>query len=210
MNILKAKVTKDNTLEAMFKNENGDTVTIDGKNIVHKDLTAAFTALIPHFAFLCEQRESYMIDIMPDLPDTIYENLEVTGYSVGGSDSSEGATLTGKRFLKSSKILNLNSPFTMFSNENEEYKYAFELHEVIQNCNFEVEKYLFEKKWAIVQQDLPFDGDANSDTMPFPDHVSDNPLDELVETLAGTGAALTINGKKVKQRRPRQVKENVA
>jgi hypothetical protein len=38
MKIIKAKVTKDKTLIAVYKNENDDTVTIEGKNIVHKDL----------------------------------------------------------------------------------------------------------------------------------------------------------------------------
>ena len=58
MKIIKAKITKDNTLIATYVNENGDTVIIEGKNIVHKDLTASFCALIPHLAFLCEQKEA--------------------------------------------------------------------------------------------------------------------------------------------------------
>lgn len=58
MNISKAKITKDNTLVASFKNENEDNVTIDGKNLIHKDLRAAFNELIPHLAFLCEQKEA--------------------------------------------------------------------------------------------------------------------------------------------------------
>lgn len=50
MNITKAKITKDNTLVASFKNENEDNVTIEGKNLIHKDLRAAFNELIPHLA----------------------------------------------------------------------------------------------------------------------------------------------------------------
>lgn len=34
MNITKAKITKDNTLVASFKNENEDNVTIEGKNLI--------------------------------------------------------------------------------------------------------------------------------------------------------------------------------
>ena len=56
MNITKAKITKDNTLVASFKNENEDNVTIEGKNLIHKDLRAAFNELIPHLAFLCEYK----------------------------------------------------------------------------------------------------------------------------------------------------------
>ena len=51
MNITKAKITKDNTLVATFKNENEDNVTVEGKNLIHKDLRAAFNELIPHLTF---------------------------------------------------------------------------------------------------------------------------------------------------------------
>ena len=34
---------------------------------------------------------------------------------------------TGKRFLKSNKVLNLNAPFTKFTDENEDYAFQFEL-----------------------------------------------------------------------------------
>lgn len=210
MNISKAKITKDNTLVVVYKDEDGNTVTLEGKNIVHSDLTEAFKQFVPHFAFLCEQRESNLIERMDELPDTIYENLEVSGYSIGGIDSSEGVTLTGKRFLKSSKILNLNSPFTMFNDENEEYKYAFELHEVVQNCNFEVEQYLFEKKWAIIQQELPFDEEAGADGMPFADAVAETAVDELMQSLEGNGVTMSLNGKRVKPRKPRGKKETAA
>lgn len=156
MEILKAKITKDNTLTATYKNEHGDTVTVEGKNLITKDLTNTFVKLVPHLCFLCEQKEAAHIDRIDELPDDMFKVLEVSGYSVGGSDDSEGVTLTGKRFLKSKKILNLNSPFTQFNNENEDYSYSFDLQQVIEECSYEVEQYLFNKKWAVVQQDLPF------------------------------------------------------
>ena len=117
MEILKAKVTKDNTLVASYKNENGDTVTIEGKNLVTKDLTNSFRDLVPHLTFLCEQKEAAHLERMDELPDDIYSILEVNGYTygvsvyfqddiysilevngytVGGSDDSLGVTLIGK------------------------------------------------------------------------------------------------------------------
>lgn len=42
MNITKAKITKDNTLVASFKNENEDNVTIEGKNLIHIDSSPCF------------------------------------------------------------------------------------------------------------------------------------------------------------------------
>ena len=139
MKILKAKVTKDNTLIATYKNEHEDTVTIEGKNLVTKDLLQTFNALVPHITFLCEQREAYRLERMDELPNEIYTNLDVTGFSVGGSADSEGVTLIGKRFLGTKKVLNLCAPFTMFESENEEYTYAFELKEAIEACSLEGE-----------------------------------------------------------------------
>lgn len=82
MNITKAKITKDNTLVASFKNENEDNVTIEGKNLIHKDLRAAFNELIPHLAFLCEQKEADGKDSIDELPEEIFSTFEVTGYTV--------------------------------------------------------------------------------------------------------------------------------
>lgn len=209
MEILKAKVTKDNTLVATYKNENGDTVTIEGKNLVTKDLTNAFRDLVPHLTFLCEQKEAGVR--MDELPDSIYSTLEVSGYTIGGSDDSLGVTLIGKRFLKSKKVLNLSAPFTMFNNENEEYSYAFELNQTIDACNYEVEQYLFEKKWAVVQQELPFKEEEPvteiaSDEIP---EVDLNEFQADLEKLAADSNVTIMGDQKVKGRH-RKVKKDKA
>lgn len=203
MNITKAKITKDNTLVASFKNENEDNVTIEGKNLIHKDLRAAFNELIPHLAFLCEQKEADGKVAMDELPDNISSILEVTGYTIGGSDDDEGVTLIGKRFLKSKKVLNIIAPFTKYNNENEEYKHTFELQQAIEACNYEVEQYLTAKKWAVVQQELPFDEDVPTDIAA--DQVGDATFETeanefLKQVAEQSGATLMINGKKVKSR----------
>lgn len=214
MNITKAKITKDNTLIATFMNENEDTVTIDGKNLIHKDLKAAFEELVPHLAFLCEQKEADGKKALNELPEEIFSTFEVGGYSIGGSDDNTGVTLVGKRFLKSKKVLNLIAPFTMFNNENEEYEHAFDLQQAIDACSYEVEQYLTAKKWAVVQQELPFDESVTADIAPDP--VGDAPIgDEAKEFLKQvaeqTGATLVVNGKKVKPRSSRKkVKETAA
>lgn len=208
MEIIKAKITKENTLEAVFKNENEDTVTIEGKNIIHKDMRAAFDDLIPHLAFLCEQKEADKKESLDELPDTISTTFEVSGYSIGGSDDNEGTTLTGKRFLKSKKVLNLNAPFTMFNNENEEYPFAFELQQAIEACNYEVNQYLTAKKWAIVQQELPFQNEESSgEDNPFPDKVDDLNVDALADLCEQTGTTIKINGKQMKTRRTHKTRE---
>ena len=216
MNITKAKITKDNTLVASFKNENEDNVTVEGKNLIHKDLRAAFNELIPHLTFLCEQKEADGKVTMGELPDNISSILEVTGYTIGGSDDDEGATLIGKRFLKSKKVLNLIAPFTKFNNENEEYKHSFELQQAIEACNYEVEQYLTAKKWAVVQQELPFEENAPTDISadPIGDAAFEAEANEFLKQVAEqSGTTLVINGKKVAPRSKRKgakVKEPAA
>lgn len=170
MEILKAKITKDNTLVATYKDENG-TTTVEGKNLVTNDLKRAFSMLVPHMAFLCEQKEAENRLSLDELPDNIETILDVTGYTVGGDGDSKGVTVTGKRFLKSSKVLNLNTPFTKFNDENEQYDFQFELEQAVEQCDFEVREYLFNKKWKVVQQEFSFEE--------TPADISADPIEDI-------------------------------
>lgn len=209
MEILKAKVTKDNTLTASYRDENG-TTTVEGKNLVTNDLRNAFNVLVAHLAFLCEQKEADGKEFLEDLPEGIDKKLEVTGFVVGGEDESRGVTLIGKRFLKSNKVLNLNSPFTKFDDENEPYQFAFELEQSIQACEYEVNEYLFNKKWKVVQQELPFEEETPaSDIAPdnVPEAVTEMPDDSDVKdfqaVMDNSTVTIEIGGNKVKPRRKR-------
>lgn len=155
MEIRKAKITKDNTLTATYMDETG-AVTVEGKNLVTKDLVRAFSSLIPHMAFLCELKEADGKESLDELPGEICDIIEVTGFAKGGDGDSAGVTLTGKRFLKTNKVLNLNAPFTKLVDDTEDYSFQFELEQAIEECCYEVNEYLFNKKWAVVQQELPF------------------------------------------------------
>ena len=205
MNITKAKVTKDNTLVATYTDETG-TVTVEGKNLVTNDLINAFKALVPHLAFLCEQKEAAGTDFLEDLPDNIGSILEVSGYTLGGDGDSRGVTLTGKRFLKSNKVLNLNAPFTKFADENENYAFQFELEQAIESCCYEVNEYIFNKKWKVVQQELPFEEQAAADIQA--DAVTDadttapvNPdIEAFQQIMDSSNVTIEVNGKKIKPR----------
>lgn len=155
MEIRKAKITKDNTLTATYMDETG-AVTVEGKNLVTKDLVRAFSSLISHMAFLCELKEADGKESLDELPGEICDIIEVTGFTKGGDGDSAGVTLTGKRFLKTNKVLNLNAPFTKLVDDTEDYNFQFELEQAIEECCYEVNEYLFNKKWAVVQQELPF------------------------------------------------------
>lgn len=155
MEIRKAKITKDNTLTATYMDETG-AVTVEGKNLVTKDLARAFSSLIPHMAFLCELKEADGKMSLDELPEDICNVIEVVGFTKGGDGDSAGVMLTGKRFLKTNKVLNLNTPFTKLVDDTEDYDFQFELEQAIEECCYEVNEYLFNKKWAVVQQELPF------------------------------------------------------
>lgn len=205
MNITKAKVTKDNTLVATYTDETG-TVTVEGKNLVTSDLINAFKALVPHMAFLCEQKEADGKKFLEDMPDNIDSILEVTGYTVGGDGDSRGVTLTGKRFLKSNKVLNLNAPFTKFADDNEDYAFQFELEQAIESCCYEVNEYIFNKKWKVVQQELPFEEQAAADVQAdeIPEAQPEIPVSPDIEAfqkiMDNSKVTIEVNGKKIKPR----------
>lgn len=210
MEILKAKVTKDNTLTATYRDETG-TVTIEGKNLVTSDLTNAFGELVSHMAFLCELKEADGKEFLNDLPDNIGQILEVTGYSIGGDGDSRGVTLTGKRFLKSNKVLNLNSPFTKFEDDNEPYQFAFDLEQAISTCEYEVHEYLFNKKWKIVQQELPFEeekaeAEIHAEAVPEAETpiLGNADMESFQAAMNSSSVTMNINGKNIKPRRTRR------
>lgn len=196
---------------ATYLDADKNTVTVEGKNLVHGDLKAAFKALTGHMAILCELREAKEESAPQELNDL--NTVEVTGYSIGGTDEDEGVTLIGKRFLKSKKVLNLIAPFTKFANENEEYPYSYELMDAINLCGYEVEQYLTAKKWAIVQQELPFDEEA-------PQDIQADPVEEAFKEKVGsflqdmaekTGAKVSVDfSEPVKRSRRNKKKETAA
>lgn len=201
MEILKAKITKDNTLVATYKDENG-TTTVEGKNLVTNDLKRAFSMLVPHMAFLCEQKEAENRLSLDELPDNIETILDVTGYTVGGDGDSKGVTVTGKRFLKSSKVLNLNTPFTKFNDENEQYDFQFELEQAIEQCDFEVREYLFNKKWKVVQQEFSFeDTPADISADPIEDiQASDDEQQAFKDAMKKSVTIITNTNKRTRKR----------
>ena len=58
MKFLKIQLTRANTLNVVYKTDDGDVVDFKGANIVHKDMRQAIHLLIPHIALLTEQREA--------------------------------------------------------------------------------------------------------------------------------------------------------
>lgn len=201
MEIIKAKITKDNTLDVTYRDDTG-TISFSGKNIVTNDLIESFKKLIPHLAFLTEQKEVNASSGLEDMPENINNILDVTGYSRGGQNDSAGVTLVGKRFLQSNKVLNIIAPFTMLENDNEQYDYQFELQQALEVCEYEIKEYLFNKKWRFAQLELNFDEQPSEDISPdIVESADTQEKESFIEAMTSTSM------KVVSSRRRRKTKE---
>lgn len=163
--IVKAKITKHNTLEVEYLRHNDDETISEVSEkhdaIIHPDLQAAFQKLIPHMALLCDLRESDIIgkgkgkNHIESVPEDYFTKFEVRSFSIGGGSDSEGVTISGNKKLNSSQIFNINTPFQKYDDEQSEYPYGSELCAVVYQCVCEVEAYL-NGKCAVKQQELQF------------------------------------------------------
>ena len=157
LDIIKAKITKERTLEVTFmewlSNDTTNEVTKKCSNLVHDDLVRAMQALRVHLAIICDYLPP---DTSLNTPPDSLPTFSITGFSIGGSGDSEGVTLIGNKKI-GAKVLNLVAPFTKFIDEFDPYKYATDLQELIDIAKEEVQLYLT-GKCAVKQQELDFDG----------------------------------------------------
>ena len=183
----KAKLNKAGCLEASYIDEDGNKVSIEGKNPVHLDLKVRLKQLVPFLADLTEQKESSKIDWDNlDSPenDELLRHLDVSGVSIGGNSESPIATLVGKRTLLTSKVLNICVPATGLNFEDEDYIRCDEFRDAIYAFMYEAELYITERKWSVQQGEFNFDNGED----PFGDEVEE-PEDvslehELAEAVA--------------------------
>lgn len=185
--VKKAKLCKGGSVEASYTDQDGNEITIKGKNKCHNDLRVALAKIVPFFADITEQKEADSID-WDNLDSAenidLLRKLEVTGVSVGGDDNNQIVTLTGKRTLFTSRILNLNSPGIELDSETFDWSHTADFDIAVQGFFYEVEQYIVNRKWEVVQAELDFDGNPDD---PFagagiPDEVP--PIEEPVESVA--------------------------
>jgi hypothetical protein len=161
--ITKAKLTKGGAVEATYIDEDENEITLKGKNIAHVDLKTRLAELTPYFAELTEQKEFDQYDWnAPESPENIelLRRLEVTGVSLGGNGNNPIATLTGRRTLMTSKVLNLNTPPTDLNADDSGWIRADDFRFAIDAFFYEVEQYITERKWDVRQMEMDF---GNSD-----------------------------------------------
>lgn len=162
--IKKAKLSKEGTVEATYIDADGNEIALKGKNKCHNDLKVAFSHLVPYFADLTEQKEADMIN-WHELESAenvdILRKMDVTGISIGGDENNRIVTMSGKRTLFTSRILNLNAPGVEMDSEMFEWPHIDDFDIAIQDVVFEVKEYILNRKWEVVQGELNFDGDPD-------------------------------------------------
>lgn len=178
LKIRKAKLTKGGTIEASFFDEDGNEVSVKCRNKCHNDLRVALARLVPYFADLTEQKEADRIDWDHlDSPENIdlLKNIDVTGVSAGTDEANPIYTLTGKRILFTSRVLNLNSPGVELEDDSFAWPHLNDFALAVDAFFYEVNLYLVAKKWDVVQLEIDFtDGeDPFGGTPDVPDEAPD-------------------------------------
>lgn len=181
--VKKAKVSKGGTVEAVYTDQDGNEITIKGKHKCHNDMRVALARLVPFFADITEQKEADSID-WEDLESAanidLLKKIEVTGVSVGGDDTNPIVTMTGKRTLFTSRILNLNSPGIEIDSETFDWSHTDDCDMAVRGFFYEVEQYIVNRKWEVAMPQLDF-GDNPDDPFANADMTDDAPLEENVD-----------------------------
>lgn len=179
--IKKAKLTRGGTIEATYIDEDGNEITLKGKNNVHPNLKERLAALVPYFAELTEQKEADRYD-WSDMESQdnvdLMRHLDVTGVALGGDSSCPVATLTGRRTLMSSKVLNLNTPPTDLEADDTGWPHAEDFRFAIDAFFYEVEQYILERKWFVKQTEIDFENEDD----PFANAGLTTDVESITET----------------------------
>lgn len=166
MDFKKIQLTKQNTLNVVYSNDDGDTITMVGANIVHRDFKEAIKNLVPHLAILTEQREAYDV-ALEELEaqretgeKSIFTRMSVVSVAFSGDE----VIISGNRVLDRGDVMNLNAP-KISTVDDEGYEYLSELSLAIDGLKYEAEQYVTERKWGLKQGELQFDeaGDPFAD-----------------------------------------------
>lgn len=166
MDFKKIQLTKQNTLNVVYSNDDGDTITMVGANIVHRDFKEAIKNLVPHLAMLTEQREAYDVTLgeleaqRETEGKSIFTRMSVVSVAFSGDE----VIISGNRVLDRGDVMNLNAP-KISTVDDDSYCYLSELSLAIDGLKYEAEQYVTERKWGLKQGELQFDeaGDPFAD-----------------------------------------------
>lgn len=119
-----------------------DDMTRVCNNPVTEEFKETLQVLGIHCILICE-----LVDVekvkgdLANYHPKMLEFVTVKGISWGGDDG-EGVTLSFERKLSTGRVLNLNTPFTKFNDEQIVYKFDEELQEAIAAVEEKIEAYL--------------------------------------------------------------------
>ena len=178
MEFQKIILTKQQTLNVTYKNDDGDIIQFTGANIVHKDLRDAMTALVPHLAVITEQREAYgrMIEeikadrITDDNNSSVFKRFTCEGVSF--SNDEREVSLSGIRILMKRGVVKLTTP-NIDTEDPEAYAFLNELSLDVDALKYEAKAYIEERKWGMKEANIdfrdidPFDGEVKADEVPM-------------------------------------------
>lgn len=161
MEFQKIQLTKQRTLQVVYKDNDGNVIQFTGANLVHKDLRQAMQALVPHLAIITEQREVFGRSLGEVLNDRITDdnsnsvfkrfNVESLTFSNGEREVSVG----GQRILTRTGIVQLQTPkIALDSDEDYEHNNALDLD--IDAVKYEARAYIEEQKWGIKEASIEF------------------------------------------------------
>lgn len=162
MKFKKIQLSKNKTLNVVYTNNDGDIVTVAGGNVVHPDLEAAFATLVPHLAFLTEQREivGQTLDDVENIREfkemgrddsrDIYTRINVISVSF----KAESVQLQGSRWVSMGDVIPIVSPNVNITENS--YQYLPELSLAMDNLIYEAKAYIEEKKWRIKETYIDF------------------------------------------------------
>lgn len=159
---------------------------------IHEDLRNAFDALIPHFALLTEEVSKAEVNEAiqyGDKPECL-DKFSVSGFTLAGTGDTEGVVISGHKSLESGKVVNFNTPFQLF--DDEDYDYSEELVKSIESLKNEVFQYM-EGKQAPRMQVGSFDFEDEDEAFALPAGI--NPVQELLEGLdEAVSIEVSVNG----------------
>lgn len=199
MDFTKIQITKKNTLNVVYKESNGNLVSIQGANLVHKDLKACMNVLIAHLAIATEQRETVgktlkdieAIKIQDDNKESVYKWIGVEAIAIGADESTY--TLKGFRILQSGDVMKIETPAIDVSRP-EKYQYINDLALAVDAVKYEAEAYLNEQKWGVKEADIDFGEDD-----PF--KAENLTADQVPEAEVGEQPEQPAKGKKAKTKK---------
>jgi hypothetical protein len=202
--IKKVAIAKGRTLQVQLTESVDDgtfrDVVMKCDQLYHADMETQIERLKPFLADICDQRERDLLADLNDVDNDCLENYEVTAVSISGSTEAEGVVISGTRRIGDS-VLKLESPMVELS---EEYNHAELLGEIIEAIRFEASEYLFNGKYAIKQQELPFpeekdefavDKEANEVASGVLEQIGEN----ILKDLGADSVKITASGKRGKK-----------